>query len=203
MESLHILLMIGAFIIIVVFYYATEQDKAERNAAQKAVADKQRAIIKAKQDNEFNELLEKRESQFGKLTKEVTIQYGKREDNIFIYQDTKVIILNGIEYSFNDITSVKIEKRIQYGKETHTTKPDAGELAYQKMLYGSNRSYNVKEVTTVTKTPDTIYYDVYIYLNSLDKPCLKYDVGTNAQKANKICALIEVIVRGNSNNNTI
>lgn len=199
-------ILIAFAIIIPVFIfviYVNTADGYKNNGKQSQlskadiIANEQRKIKEAQQNREWNELLARRESQYGKLTKE--IQYMSREKNIYLYQDAKVIVLENVEYQFSDIVSVKIETRVEKGKETHVTKPDEGELAVQKMLYGMNKSYNVKEITTVTKTPDVTYYTVYIYINNLNTPCLKYNLGRNAERANNICALIEVIVRSNSN----
>lgn len=141
--------------------------------------------------------LEQRVKEYGCLTKRISTLSGK-ENDIFVYEESKTIFIMGKKYMFNDILSCYIEKQLYTkGRTTHITTPDKGEMATQEFLYGMGKKYNVKTTTTVVSSPDTYKYLVYIGVNSISSPQIQFEF-FSSKVANEINNLMNVIINNNT-----
>ena len=138
-------------------------------------------------------MLEDRAKSYGCLTKQISIG-GIKENNIYVYEESRTIFILGNKYIFSDIVSCNIEKYLRRkGKTTQTTTPDKFEMAEQQVLWGMGKKYNVKSTTRIEHTPDIYGYTVYIGINSISHPQIQFSL-SSIDVANEICNLINVIV---------
>ena len=144
-------------------------------------------------------ILEQRVKEYGCLTKRISIStFSGKENDIFVYEESKTIFIMGKKYMFNDILSCNIERQLYAkGRTTHITTPDKGEMATQEFLYGMGKKYNVKTTTTVVSSPDTYKYIVYIGVNSISSPQIKI-ASFSSKIANEINNLMNVIINNNT-----
>lgn len=187
----------------IIVYFLTkpyyDQKKKEEIESQRWRAERQRQERKQK-EAEWQNFLSEREKAFGKLTKEISIAFV-RKNNIFIYGDAKVLFIHDKQYNFADILSCRNEQRTIRGKEvSRVTTPDKGEMALEKLLWGMDKSYNVKTETKITRTPDKMENTIYIGVNSLENPQIVIRLGDSTTKANEICAVMNVIINNTNKN---
>lgn len=172
----------------------TPKKKAERQRQleEERERQKKRELEKIKKDEEWKTLLENREHEFGVLTKVVKIRY-QRENQIYVYEQTKTLFIDGNKYAFSDILSCEVERIVTAGKvQEFTTTPDKGEMATQEVLYGMGKKYNVKTTTKVVTTPEKVKYKVYIGLNSISTPQITFEL-SSGEVANEVKSLMNAI----------
>lgn len=143
-------------------------------------------------------ILEQRVKEYGCLTKRISTLSGK-ENDIFVYEESKTIFMMGKKYMFNDILSCNIEKQLYTkGRTMHIiTTPDKGEMAVQQVLWGMGQKYNVKSTTRIEQRPDVYKYIVYIGINSISSPQIQFEF-FSSKVANEINNLINVIINYNN-----
>lgn len=197
-----IAIIIAIFIALIIWGYkreeATRNAKKEKDRAKKIEIEKEREEERLKTQKEWENLLEERIKLYGGLTKQINIGY-KRENNIYVYEESKTIFIMGKKYMFNDIISCNIEKNLyRKGRTTQTTTPDKFEMAEQQVLWGMGQKYNVKSTTRIEKSPDIYRYIVYIGINSISTPQIQFTL-SSIDVANEINNLINVIIKYNKN----
>ena len=202
MDSVIVAIIVFGVLVGLLVYYISSKESAirkeqerikelEKNERRK---DWQKKLIQA--ENDFANLLDQRVKELGCLTKRISFAYEK-ENDIFVYEESKTIFIMGKKYMFNDILSCNIEKKLyKKGKTTHITTPDKGEMITQELLYGYGKKYNVKSTTEVVSTPDLYRYIVYIGLNSISSPQIYFEI-SSIQIANEINNLMNVIINYN------
>lgn len=172
----------------------TPEKKAERQRQLERERNRQKALEleRIKKDEEWEALLENRKHEFGELTKVVKIRY-QRENQIYVYEQSKILFIDGNKYAFSDILSCEVERIVIAGKvQEITTTPDKGEMATQEVLYGMGKKYNVKTTTKVVTTPEKVKYKVYIGLNSISTPQITFEL-SSGEVANEVKSLMNVI----------
>lgn len=199
-----IAIIIALFIALIIWGYKREEAirnaKKEKDRAEKIQIEKEREEERVKAQKEWENLLEERIKVYGGLTKQINIGY-KRENNIYVYEESKTIFIMGKKYMFNDIISCNIEKSLyRKGRTTQTTTPDKFEMAEQQVLWGMGQKYNVKSTTRIEKSPDIYRYIVYIGINSISSPQIQFTL-SSIDVANEINNLINVIINLNNNSN--
>lgn len=163
----------------------------ERSEANRIRKERKEAKLKAQL--EWDSLLESRRNKYGILTKQIDLR-GNKNDNIFVYEEGRVLFIQGDKYSFKDILSCSVEKLlVTKGKTTYTTTPDKGEMAREQVLWGMGQSYNVKSTTQAVTTPDVYKYVIYIGINSISSPQIQLSVSSSSL-ANEINNLMNVII---------
>lgn len=176
-----------------------EQEYLEKDAEKKRI-DKEQVEARLKAQKEWESTLDERAKAYGSLTKQIKIGY-KKENNIYVYEETKTIFIMGKKYIFDDILSCNIEKILyQKGQTTQVTTPDKFEMAEQEVLWGMGQKYNVKSTTRIEKKPDIYKYIIYIGINSISTPQIQFTL-SSIDIANEINNLINVIVNLNKNSN--
>lgn len=171
----------------------SNEEKAEKQKKQKkqCKAEKEKHL-----KNRLSFVFSERERKYGQLTK--TISYSQAEKNMQIYENSKIIFIEGKPYSFSDVVSCKIETSTIKGKETHVTTPDKNNKYNMQALYGKDWAKHVTKFNTeIVKEPDRTYYTVYIGLNNLSKPLVEIKLGENKRTANEICSILNVLINNN------
>lgn len=192
-----VVIVIGLFsflFLIVAIVQNSPKKRAERQRQleEERERQKERELEKIKKDEEWKTLLENREYEFGELTKVVKIRY-QRENQIYVYEQTKTLFIDGNKYAFSDILSCEVERIVIAGKvQEFTTTPDKGEMATQEVLYGMGKKYNVKTTTKVVTTPEKVKYKVYIGLNSISTPQITFELNSG-EVANEVKSLMNAI----------
>lgn len=199
-----IAIIIALFIALIVWGYKREEAirnaKKEKDKAEKLQIEKEREEVRLKAQKEWENLLEERIKVYGGLTKQINIGY-KRENNIYVYEESKTIFIMGKKYMFKEIISCNIEKSLyRKGRTTQTTTPDKFEMAEQQVLWGMGQKYNVKSTTRIEQSPDIYKYIVYIGINSISTPQIQFTL-SSIDVANEINNLINVIIALNNNSN--
>ena len=199
-----IAIIVALFIALIVWGYKREEAirnaKKEKDKAEKLQIEKEREEVRLKAQKEWENLLEERIKVYGGLTKQINIGY-KRENNIYVYEESKTIFIMGKKYMFKEIISCNIEKSLyRKGRTTQTTTPDKFEMAEQQVLYGMGQKYNVKSTTRIEQSPDIYKYIVYIGINSISTPQIQFTL-SSIDVANEINNLINVIIALNNNSN--
>lgn len=193
-----LLIIIAIVIAVVIFSYVlkfnTHQEQIKTQQEQKRL---ERIANKENKEQEFDLLLKNRASEFGDLTKKINFCYNKAND-IFVYEQTKIIFISGKKYDFRDILSCKIDKETIKGQTTYTTTPDKYQMAEQQVLWGMGKKYNVKTTIQTKTAPDTTIYYIYIGINSLTIPQISLTLHSS-EKANEINSLMNVIINSNTN----
>ena len=110
-----IAIIIALFIALIVWGYKREEAirnaKKEKDKAEKLQIEKEREEVRLKAQKEWENLLEERIKVYGGLTKQINIGY-KRENNIYVYEESKTIFIMGKKYMFKEIISCNIEKSL-------------------------------------------------------------------------------------------
>lgn len=199
-----IAIIVALFIALIVWGYKREEAirnaKKEKDKAEKLQIEKEREEVRLKAQKEWENLLEERIRVYGGLTKQINIGY-KRENNIYVYEESKTIFIMGKKYMFKEIISCNIEKSLyRKGRTTQTTTPDKFEMAEQQVLWGMGQKYNVKSTTRIEQSPDIYKYIVYIGINSISTPQIQFTL-SSIDVANEINNLINVIIALNNNSN--
>ena len=199
-----IAIIVALFIALIVWGYKREEAirnaKKEKDKAEKLQIEKEREEVRLKAQKEWENLLEERIKVYGGLTKQINIGY-KRENNIYVYEESKTIFIMGKKYMFKEIISCNIEKKLyRKGRTTQTTTPDKFEMAEQQVLWGMGQKYNVKSTTRIEQSPDIYKYIVYIGINSISTPQIQFTL-SSIDVANEINNLINVIIALNNNSN--
>ena len=199
-----IAIIVALFIALIVWGYKREEAirnaKKEKDKAEKLQIEKEREEVRLKAQKEWDNLLEERIKVYGGLTKQINIGY-KRENNIYVYEESKTIFIMGKKYMFKEIISCNIEKSLyRKGRTTQTTTPDKFEMAEQQVLWGMGQKYNVKSTTRIEQSPDIYKYIVYIGINSISTPQIQFTL-SSINVANEINNLINVIIALNNNSN--
>lgn len=199
-----IAIIVALFIALIVWGYKREEAirnaKKEKDKAEKLQIEKEREEVRLKAQKEWENLLEERIKVYGGLTKQINIGY-KRENNIYVYEESKTIFIMGKKYMFKEIISCNIEKSLyRKGRTTQTTTPDKFEMAEQQVLWGMGQKYNVKSTTRIEQSPDIYKYIVYIGINSISTPQIQFTL-SSIDVANEINNLINVIIALNNNSN--
>ena len=199
-----IAIIVALFIALIVWGYKREEAirnaKKEKDKAEKLQIEKEREEVRLKAQKEWENLLEERIRVYGGLTKQINIGY-KRENNIYVYEESKTIFIMGKKYMFKEIISCNIEKGLyRKGRTTQTTTPDKFEMAEQQVLWGMGQKYNVKSTTRIEQSPDIYKYIVYIGINSISTPQIQFTL-SSIDVANEINNLINVIIALNNNSN--
>ena len=199
-----IAIIVALFIALIVWGYKREEAirnaKKEKDKAEKLQIEKEREEVRLKAQKEWENLLEDRIKVYGGLTKQINIGY-KRENNIYVYEESKTIFIMGKKYMFKEIISCNIEKSLyRKGRTTQTTTPDKFEMAEQQVLWGMGQKYNVKSTTRIEQSPDIYKYIVYIGINSISTPQIQFTL-SSIDVANEINNLINVIIALNNNSN--
>lgn len=199
-----IAIIVALFIALIVWGYKREEAirnaKKEKDKAEKLQIEKEREEVRLKAQKEWENLLEERIKVYGGLTKQINIGY-KRENNIYVYEESKTIFIMGKKYMFKEIISCNIEKCLyRKGRTTQTTTPDKFEMAEQQVLWGMGQKYNVKSTTRIEQSPDIYRYIVYIGINSISTPQIQFTL-SSIDVANEINNLINVIIALNNNSN--
>ncbi len=203
-RALCIAIIVALFIALIVWGYKREEAirnaKKEKDKAEKLQIEKEREEVRLKAQKEWENLLEERIKVYGGLTKQINIGY-KRENNIYVYEESKTIFIMGKKYMFKEIISCNIEKSLyRKGRTTQTTTPDKFEMAEQQVLWGMGQKYNVKSTTRIEQSPDIYKYIVYIGINSISTPQIQFTL-SSIDVANEINNLINVIIALNNNSN--
>ena len=193
-DCMAIVIMLFLVLIVAIVAYASIAQKKNQEKIIKREERQQRIKEREeRQQKEFEHLLEKRTQEFGSLTKCIHIAYNK-ENDIYVYENSKTIYILGNKYSFNDFLSCSIEKEIvSKGQKKMVTKPDFLDMATQELLYGHGKKYNVESKTEIYETPDIIKYIIYIGLNSLSTPQISIRLDSS-YRANEVCNLINAII---------
>lgn len=199
-----IAIIVALFIALIIWGYKREEAirnaKKEKDKAEKLQIEKEREEVRLKAQKEWENLLEERIKVYGGLTKQINIGY-KRENNIYVYEESKTIFIMGKKYMFKEIISCNIEKSLyRKGRTTQTTTPDKFEMAEQQVLWGMGQKYNVKSTTRIEQSPDIYKYIVYIGINSISTPQIQFTL-SSINVANEINNLINVIIALNNNSN--
>ena len=199
-----IAIIVALFIALIVWGYKREEAirnaKKEKDKAEKLQIEKEREEVRLKAQKEWDNLLEERIKVYGGLTKQINIGY-KRENNIYVYEESKTIFIMGKKYMFKEIISCNIEKSLyRKGRTTQTTTPDKFEMAEQQVLWGMGQKYNVKSTTRIEQSPDIYKYIVYIGINSISTPQIQFTL-SSINVANEINNLINIIIALNNNSN--
>lgn len=189
--------LVALFFAFLVWCYkrdnAKRKAKEEKDKAEMERIAKEREDARLKAQKDWEKLLEGRAKSYGCLTKQISIG-GIKENNIYVYEESRTIFILGNKYIFSDIVSCNIEKYLRRkGKTTQTTTPDKFEMAEQQVLWGMGKKYNVKSTTRIEHTPDIYGYTVYIGINSISHPQIQFSL-SSIDVANEICNLINVIV---------
>lgn len=196
MEFVFIVIGLFSFLfLIVAIVQNSPKKRAERQQQleKERERQKERELEKIKKDEEWKTLLENREHEFGELTKVVKIRY-QRENQIYVYEQSKTIFIDGNKYAFSDILSCEVERIVTAGKvQEFTTTPDKGEMATQEVLYGMGKKYNVKTTTKVVTIPEKVKYKVYIGLKSISTPQITFELNSG-EVANEVKNLMNVII---------
>lgn len=200
-DLVRIIIWVGLVIsfVISVFYIRFSGLKEEEQAKkiEREQRRKEQEEKRIQEENDFANLLEQRVKEYGCLTKRISIVSGK-ENDIFVYEESKTIFIMGKKYMFNDILSCNIEKKLYTkGRTTHITTPDKDEMLMQEVLYGMGKKYNVKTTTTVVSSPDTYKYIVYIGVNSISSPQIQIALFSSSV-ANEVNNLMNVIINNNT-----
>lgn len=197
------ILAIIVFIVLLPIIGIIENRRKEENKRRAELI----AVEKKQKNEKVLSIMNKRNLDYGKLTKEIIIYKSnynpeKRLKNIFVYEDSKTIFIDGNEYSFNEIVSCTVHNKLVPGKILNsTTIPDKSEMATQELLYGWGKTYNVKTHTNYQHSPDKEYNIVYIGINNLSNPLIVLDLGSNSSTANEICILLNLIIQSNYQTN--
>ena len=197
MRMICIVIAIALFLAFVVWSHnrneAVREEEEKKKMLIREQMEKKREEAKLKAENDWKTLLEEREKEYGCITKRINITSDKAND-IYVYEEGKVLFMLGNKYSFNDIISCTIEKCVhRKGSVTQTTTPDKYQMAEQQFLYGMGQKYNVKSTTHIEQTPDIYRYVVYIGLNSISIPQISFNI-FNADVANEVKNLMNAIV---------
>lgn len=185
--------------VISLFYirFSSRKEEEQAKEIERERRRKEQEEKRIQEENDFANLLEQRVKEYGCLTKRISIVSGK-ENDIFVYEESKTIFIMGKKYMFNDILSCNIEKQVyKKGTTKHITTPDKGEMATQEFLYGMGKKYNVKTTTTVISSPDTYKYIVYIGVNSISSPQIQIALFSSSV-ANEVNNLMNVIINNNT-----
>ena len=157
--------VIASSFVFLIFYtrFSSRKEEEQAKEIERERRRKEQEEKRIQEENDFANLLEQRVKEYGCLTKRISIStFSGKENDIFVYEESKTIFIMGKKYMFNDILSCNIEKQLYAkGRTTHITTPDKGEMATQEFLYGMGKKYNVKTTTTVVSSPDTYKYIVY------------------------------------------
>ena len=181
--------------IVIICIFCAGYSSSGKRLREKTEREKKREQEREKNEIEWNNILLEREKEFGKLTKKIVFDSAK--SSIDVYNETQTIFIYNKQYSFFDFLTCSIEKEIEYGRETHVTKPDKFDLAEKQLLYGMGKNYNVKQITTVTKDPDFITHIVQIGLKDIATPLLTLRLKNKQRVANEINALINAVIHTN------
>ena len=169
---------------------SNEKEEKKKNAikAQRKVEEEQRLA------SVFSE----RSRNYGQPTKTIHYSYKAADYDLQIYEASKIIFIEGKPYSFSDVLSCRIETSVVKGKETHITTPDKNQKYNMQALYGLDWEKHISKFNTeIVKEPDKTYYSVYIGLNNISNPQIKINAGKNAEIANEINAVLNIIIRQN------
>ena len=194
--------LLVVILIALILFFLLKKD-CEKRKENKEIEERRKIWMedykekKAKEKQEWQNFLAEREKTFGKLTREISIDLLKKND-IFIYGESKVLFIKNKQYNFTDILSCRNEHRVIGGEEiSRITTPDRGEMALEKILWGMDKSYNVKSETKIIRTPKKVENIVYIGMKSLENPQIVLNI-KSAERANEICALMNVIIDSNN-----
>ena len=135
------------------------------------------------------------------------------ESIILVYGDAKKIVLQGRIFNYKDILSYQVTDNstqiISGGQAISSTKTDTGSMLGRGIVgglvgggVGAIIGSTSASKTTTTKYTDqniktTHHYILYIYVNDLANPIVKYDFNYNEEMVQECVATLNVIVNSN------
>ena len=153
--------------------------------------------ISKEKKEEFNEWKKKLELKYGGTT--LVIQTGIYEDkdnSILVFDCQKIIIMNGITYTYNEILDFDINNQMSY-KTSTSTGSMLGRAVVGGVLTGGVGAF-VGGATARKKTKTTIEkYKVNIYIRRMNSPLVTITT-EYVSVVNTISAVLKNIIDGNN-----
>lgn len=188
---------------------------------------KKRRQFVEKQKNESNIAREKfdielknLESKYGICTKQINVVLGvvnryKLRNQILVFEDSSIIVINEKEYDFSDIIGYNItdDKKEIISSQKSVTKTSTGNMIGRAVVggvllggIGALAGAATAKKKTITNTqPSKIQHDysINININSLSTPNVCIRLGANETGMKNAVNLLNVIIKRNENSKSI
>ena len=210
-EGLIIMLLITAAFFILLFLGSSAYAKyKEKNEANKKAEAEHRAKKQEEIDTIYNEYKKQLADKYGTATRIILgAQHDggliKHDDDIFIFEEPKIIILGKKEYNFADILSCSIyDENRKDIPPTQVTRTNTGSLLGRAAVGGLTLGVAgavVGAITAKTESKSTIDGEIYtpsyivkLGIKSIENPTLTLKYGNDKNGAENVYAVIQAII---------
>ena len=200
-------LFLGLVAIAIIIVVLNKKDKKEQVRLElklKEAEEKQTVV-----NEQYNQFVRELSNKYGTIDRVVSIiDYDndliERHNDIFVFQESKVVIINKAKYNFSDLISCSIldenQGNIPVSQVTRTkTGSMIGRAAVGVLTFGVAGAVvgavtaKKESTNTITSTQPGLYV-VKIGLKSVKNPVLTLEFGSDKNKAEEVYALMQAII---------
>lgn len=205
LKAFYVFLGLVVFALVSVILFKRNKKEQEKIALEIKEFEEKQAIV----NEQYNQFVRELKVKYGTIDKIITIiDYDndllELHNDILVFQESKVVIINKTEYRFSDILNCSIldenQGNIPLSQVTKTkTGNMLGRAAVGALTFGVAGAVvgavtAEKECTSNVSTSYLHSYIVKIGVKSIEKPILSFRFGSDKSKAEEIYALMQAII---------
>ena len=204
-KAFYVFLGLVAIVIIIVVLYKKNKKEQEKIAIELKEIEKKQAFV----NEQYNQFVRELRNKYGVIDRVISIMDYDNDlielhNDIFVFQDSKVVIINKTKYDFSDIISCSILDENQRNTPvSQVTKTKTGNMlgraAVGALTFGVAGAVvgavTAEKESTTNEPP--IYMGSYIVkvgVKSIKEPMLVLKFSSDKSKAEEVYALIQAII---------